>query len=56
MLTTEFDITRVAITNPADADAVVVQPREATLTEAEIEALSAKVVAAAAKSGATLRS
>ena len=35
---------------------VVIQPREATLTEAEIEALSAKVVAAAAKSGATLRS
>lgn len=35
---------------------VVIQPREATLTEAEIEALSAKVVAAAAKVGATLRS
>ena len=34
---------------------VVIQPREATLTEAEIEALSAKVVAAAAKAGATLR-
>ncbi len=34
---------------------VVVQPREATLTEAEIEALSAKVVAAAGKLGATLR-
>ncbi|HYC74006.1 phenylalanine--tRNA ligase subunit beta [Brevundimonas sp.] len=34
---------------------VVVQPREATLTEAEIEALSAKVVAAAGKAGATLR-
>ena len=34
---------------------VVVQPREATLTEAEIEALSAKVVAAAGKVGATLR-
>ncbi len=28
ILTTEFDITRVAITNPAIADAVVVQPRE----------------------------
>jgi pilus assembly protein CpaC len=28
VLTTEFDITRVAITNPAVADAVVVQPRE----------------------------
>ena len=34
---------------------VVVQPREATLTEAEIEALSAKIVAAAGKAGATLR-
>jgi len=34
---------------------VVVQPREATLTEAEIEALSAKVVAAAARLGGTLR-
>jgi phenylalanyl-tRNA synthetase beta chain len=34
---------------------VVIQPREATLTEAEIEALSAKVVAAGAKAGATLR-
>jgi pilus assembly protein CpaC len=28
ILNTEFDITRVAITNPAIADAVVVQPRE----------------------------
>jgi pilus assembly protein CpaC len=27
-MTTEFDITRIAITNPAVADAVVVQPRE----------------------------
>ena len=34
---------------------VVIQPVEATLTEAEIEAVSAKVVAAAAKVGATLR-
>jgi len=34
---------------------VVLQPREATLTEAEIEALSAKVVAAATKLGAQLR-
>ncbi|CAN7345646.1 phenylalanine--tRNA ligase subunit beta [Brevundimonas sp. LjRoot202] len=34
---------------------VVIQPREATLTEAEIEALSAKVVAAAGKLGAVLR-
>ena len=35
---------------------VSIQPVEATLTEAEIEALSAKVVAAAQKLGATLRS
>jgi len=28
ILTTEFDVTRIAITNPAIADAVVVQPRE----------------------------
>ncbi|MGV3578626.1 phenylalanine--tRNA ligase subunit beta [Brevundimonas sp.] len=35
---------------------VVLQPREATLVEAEIEALSAKVVAAASKLGAVLRS
>ncbi|AQR60662.1 phenylalanine--tRNA ligase subunit beta [Brevundimonas sp. LM2] len=35
---------------------VVIQPREATLTEAEIEALSARVVAAAEKLGARLRS
>jgi phenylalanyl-tRNA synthetase beta chain len=34
---------------------VVIQPREVTLTEAEIEALSAKVVAAGAKAGGTLR-
>ena len=34
---------------------VVVQPRVATLTEAEIEALSARVVAAAEKTGALLR-
>ncbi|NJC41001.1 phenylalanyl-tRNA synthetase beta chain [Brevundimonas alba] len=34
---------------------VVIQPRDATLTEAEIEALSTKVVAAAGKAGATLR-
>ena len=34
---------------------VVIQPREATLTEPEIEALSARVVAAAEKLGATLR-
>jgi len=34
---------------------VVIQPVEATLTDAEIEALSAKVVAAAGKLGAVLR-
>ncbi|GAA0870592.1 phenylalanine--tRNA ligase subunit beta [Brevundimonas basaltis] len=34
---------------------VVIQPRDATLTEAEIEALSSKVVAAAGKVGAVLR-
>lgn len=34
---------------------VVVQPREATLTDAEIEALSAKIVAAAEKAGGKLR-
>jgi len=28
VLTTDFDITRIAVTNPAVADAVVVQPRE----------------------------
>jgi pilus assembly protein CpaC len=28
VLTTEYDITRIAVTNPAVADAVVVQPRE----------------------------
>ncbi|PZR30971.1 phenylalanine--tRNA ligase subunit beta [Caulobacter segnis] len=35
---------------------IVVQPRDATLTDAEIEALSAKVVAAAEKAGGKLRS
>jgi phenylalanyl-tRNA synthetase beta chain len=34
---------------------VTVQPRDKTLTEAEIEALSAQIVAAAAKAGGTLR-
>lgn len=34
---------------------VVIQPREATLTEAGIEVLSAKVVAAAGKAGGTLK-
>ncbi|MGH9328959.1 MAG: pilus assembly protein N-terminal domain-containing protein, partial [Vicinamibacterales bacterium] len=28
VLMTDFDITRIAVTNPAVADAVVVQPRE----------------------------
>src|SRR5258705_9797041 len=28
VLTTDFDITRIAVTNPAVADATVVQPRE----------------------------
>jgi len=31
VLATDFDITRVAVTNPAVADAVVVQPREVLL-------------------------
>ena len=35
---------------------VELQPVEATLTDAEIEALTARVVAAATKLGATLRS
>ena len=34
---------------------VVIQPRETTLTDKDIDALSAKVVAAAGKIGATLR-
>lgn len=34
---------------------VVIQPREATLTDAEIEALTARITAAAAKAGAELR-
>ena len=38
------------------AVAVRIQPRDATLTEAEIEALAQKIVAAAMKLGATLRS
>ncbi|MBX9576557.1 MAG: phenylalanine--tRNA ligase subunit beta [Caulobacteraceae bacterium] len=35
---------------------VVVQPRDATLSDADIEALTARITAAAAKLGATLRS
>jgi phenylalanyl-tRNA synthetase beta chain len=38
------------------AVAVRIQPRDATLTDAEIEALAQKIVAAAIKLGATLRS
>ncbi len=38
------------------AVAVRIQPKDATLTEAEIEALAQKIVAAAMKLGATLRS
>lgn len=34
---------------------VVIQPREATLTEAEIEALTVKVVGAVEKQGGKLR-
>ncbi|RZJ03498.1 MAG: phenylalanine--tRNA ligase subunit beta [Brevundimonas sp.] len=54
-----FDLYRgtgVAEGSKSVALEVVLQPREATLTEAEIEALTAKVVAAAAKAGGTLRS
>ncbi len=43
--------------NKSVAVEVTIQPRDKTLTDAEIEALSAKIIAAAAKSaGATLRS
>ncbi|MDP3403564.1 MAG: phenylalanine--tRNA ligase subunit beta [Brevundimonas sp.] len=54
-----FDVYRgqgVADGSKSVALEVLIQPREATLTEAQIEALSAKVVAAAGKAGATLRS
>ena len=53
-----FDVYRgagVAEGSRSVALEVVIQPREATLTEAEIEALSARVVAAAQKLGAQLR-
>ncbi|MDI6626019.1 MAG: phenylalanine--tRNA ligase subunit beta, partial [Brevundimonas sp.] len=53
-----FDVYRgagVAEGQKSVALEVVIQPREATLTEAEIEALSAKVVAAAGKAGGSLR-
>ena len=54
-----FDVYRgagVAEGSKSVALEVVLQPREATLTEVEIEALSTRVVAAAEKQGATLRS
>jgi phenylalanyl-tRNA synthetase beta chain len=38
------------------AVAVRIQPKDATLTDAEIEALAQKIVAGALKLGATLRS
>ncbi len=53
-----FDVYRgpgVAEGEKSLAVEVEVQPRAATLTDAEIEALSAKVVAAATKAGARLR-
>jgi phenylalanyl-tRNA synthetase beta chain len=34
---------------------VTIQPTEKTLTDADIEALSQKIIAAAAKTGASLR-
>jgi phenylalanyl-tRNA synthetase beta chain len=37
------------------AIAVRIQPKDATLTDAEIEAVAQKIVAAASKLGATLR-
>jgi phenylalanyl-tRNA synthetase beta chain len=37
------------------AVAVRIQPKDATLTDAEIEALAQKIIAAALKLGATLR-
>ena len=54
-----FDVYRgagVAEGSKSVALEVLIQPREATLTEVEIEALSARVVAGAGKLGATLRS
>ena len=53
-----FDVYRGAGVEAGEQSVAVeieVQPRAATLTDAEIEALSAKVVAAAAKAGARLR-
>jgi phenylalanyl-tRNA synthetase beta chain len=54
-----FDVyqgTNVPAGKKSMAVEVVLQPMRATLTDAEIEAIAAKVVAAAAKLGATLRS
>ncbi len=54
-----FDVYRgpgVAAGEKSVAIEIEVQPRTATLTDAEIEALSAKVVASAVKAGARLRS
>ena len=54
-----FDVYRgpgVAAGEKSVALEVRLQPREATLTEAELEAVSARVVAAVAKTGARLRS
>ncbi len=54
-----FDVYQGANVAPGQkslAVEVVLQPREATLTDADIEVMSAKIVTAAAKLGATLRS
>lgn len=54
-----FDVYRgpgVAEGSKSIALEVVIQPREATLTEPEIEALSSRIVTAAGKLGAVLRS
>jgi phenylalanyl-tRNA synthetase beta chain len=54
-----FDVYRgpgVADGSKSVALEIVIQPRDATLTDTEIEALSARVVAAAAKTGGALRS
>ncbi|PZN98725.1 MAG: phenylalanine--tRNA ligase subunit beta, partial [Alphaproteobacteria bacterium] len=54
-----FDVYRgtgVAEGSKSVALEIVIQPRDATLTDTEIEALSARVVAAAAKAGGALRS
>ena len=53
-----FDVYRgagVAEGSKSVALEVVIQPRDATLTEPEIEALSSRIIAAAAKTGAALR-